>query len=29
MFPTRHTPTLRDAAIAKYADVIERHVAQL
>ncbi|MCU1500747.1 MAG: Acyl-CoA dehydrogenase, partial [Ilumatobacteraceae bacterium] len=29
MFPTMHTPALREAAIARYADVIERHVAEL
>ena len=29
LFPTGHLPTLRDAARAKYADVIERHVTQL
>lgn len=28
-FPTRHRPTDRDAAIARYADVIERHVAEV
>jgi acyl-CoA dehydrogenase len=29
LFPTGHLPTLRDAARARYADVIERHVTQL
>lgn len=28
MFPTRHRPTDREAAIAKYADVLERHVGE-
>ena len=29
MFPTRHIPARREAAIARYRDVIERHVVQL
>ena len=29
MFPTGHIPARREAAIARYRDVIERHVAQL
>ncbi|MEO5898763.1 MAG: acyl-CoA dehydrogenase family protein [Ilumatobacteraceae bacterium] len=29
MFPTRHMPALREAAIARYSDVIERHLAEL
>jgi acyl-CoA dehydrogenase len=29
MFPTGHSLTLRDAAIKRYADVLERHVGQL
>jgi acyl-CoA dehydrogenase len=29
LFPTRHVPTLRAAAVERYRDVIERHVAQL
>jgi acyl-CoA dehydrogenase len=28
MFPTGHLPTLRDQAIARYADIIEHEVAQ-
>lgn len=28
LFPTRHRPTDRDAALARYADAIERHVAE-
>ena len=29
MFPTRHIPARREEAIARYRDVIERHVVQL
>ena len=29
LFPTRHLPALREAALDRYRDVIERHVAQL
>jgi acyl-CoA dehydrogenase len=29
LFPTRHVPALRAAALDRYGDVIERHVAQL
>jgi acyl-CoA dehydrogenase len=29
LFPTRHVPALRAAALDRYRDVIERHVAQL
>ncbi len=29
LFPTGHLPTRRDAAIARYRDVIEQHVVQL
>ncbi len=29
MFPTGHIPTLREKALARYADVIERHVGNL
>ena len=29
LFPTRHIPARRDEAIARYRDVIERHVVQL
>ena len=29
LFPTGHLPTRREAAIARYRDVIEQHVAQL
>ncbi|HEY1280089.1 MAG TPA: acyl-CoA dehydrogenase family protein [Acidimicrobiales bacterium] len=29
LFPTGHLPTRRDAVMARYADVIERHVEQL
>ena len=29
MFPTGHLPTLREQAIARYADVLERELAEL
>jgi acyl-CoA dehydrogenase len=29
LFPTGHLPTLRERALARYADVIERHVGNL
>jgi acyl-CoA dehydrogenase len=29
LFPSRHVPALRAAALDRYRDVIERHVAQL
>jgi acyl-CoA dehydrogenase len=29
LFPTGHIPSLRERALARYADVIERHVGNL
>ncbi len=29
LFPVDHIPKLREAALARYADVLERHVANL
>jgi hypothetical protein len=29
LFPTGHLPVLREAALKRYAEVLERHVQQL